>query len=238
MDYLLLLSSILAGTLTVLVLRLDERSHVRVFNAFTGAYLLCVTFFHLLPELYGPAGMAGARHYVIGVLILAGFYLQILLDTISLGVEHGHTHELHQRLPLGVMLGLCLHAFVEALALGNPQNHHDAASRRLLLWSIVIHNYPVSVALLGMLLHSGMPRARALMLLAVFAGMGPLGMNLSSNTGLTQYSRELTALVIGIFLHISTTILFESSDLHRFKLQKVLALLLGTMLGTLTVVLH
>jgi zinc transporter ZupT len=238
MDYLVLLSSILAGAFTVLVLRLEKRGYVRLFSAFTGAYLLCITFFHLLPELYGPGGIVGSQHYVIGVLILAGFYLQILLDTISLGVEHGHTHELHQRLPFGVMAGLCLHAFIEALALGDPRSHHDPASRRMLLWSIVIHNYPVSIALLGMLLHSGIGRRRSLILLAVFAAMGPLGMSLSSISGLTRYSRELTALVIGIFMHISTTILFESSDLHRFNLRKVFAILVGTVLGTLTVVLH
>ena len=33
--------------------------------------------------------------------------------------------------------------------------------------------------------------------------------------------------VIGIFLHISTTILFESSADHRFNLRKMIAVLLG-----------
>ena len=29
----------------------------------------------------------------IGALILAGFYTQIALDVISMGVEHGHAHD-------------------------------------------------------------------------------------------------------------------------------------------------
>ena len=56
MDYLILLSSIFAGALTVIQFRLEERSYVKLFNAFTGAYLLSITFLHLLPELYGRIG--------------------------------------------------------------------------------------------------------------------------------------------------------------------------------------
>jgi zinc transporter ZupT len=100
---------------------------------------------------------------------------------ISLGVEHGHVHAVENRLPLGVILGLCLHAFVEALALGDPAQHHDLASRRMLLWSIVLHNYPVTVALLGMLLHSGLTRRQSLLWLGVFASMAPLGLILSQH---------------------------------------------------------
>ena len=243
MDILLLLSSIVAGAFTVLALRLDDRAQVKLFNAFTGAYLLCVTFLHLLPEVYG-AEHAGHDHgpalaaRTVGVLILAGFFVQIILDCISLGVEHGHSHAVHGHLPVGVITGLCLHAFVEAMALGSPEGHHDPASRQMLLWSIVIHNYPVSVALLGMLLQSGIGRRRALIWLAVFAAMAPLGMALSQHTPLVHHTRELTAVVIGIFLHVSTTILFESSDLHRFNWAKVVAIGMGVALGSVTVLFH
>jgi len=160
------------------------------------------------------------------------------LDVISMGVEHGHSHPLHGRMPIGVMSGLCLHAFVEAMALGDAHEHHDPASRRLLLVSIVIHNYPVSIALLGMLLQSGMRRGAALGFLVAFAAMAPLGMFLSANTGLAAHSRELMAVVIGIFMHISTTILFEASDAHRFNLAKLGAIVIGTVLGVASVVFH
>ncbi|MBI3878503.1 MAG: ZIP family metal transporter [Verrucomicrobia bacterium] len=237
MDYLLLLSTILAGALTVLFLRLERHGYIKLFNAFTGAYLLCVTFLHLLPELYSHDAALG-HHGLIGALILGGFFLQIILDSISMGVEHGHTHHLHGGVPWGVIIGLCLHAFVEATALGSAGQHHDPASRRMLLTSIVVHNYPVSIALLVMLLHAGLPRGRALGFLALFAAMGPLGMFLSAHTDLASHTRELTAVVIGIFMHISTTILFESSDTHRFNLAKIAAILIGMGVGVLTVMLH
>jgi zinc transporter ZupT len=236
MEFLLLLSSIAAGAFTVLGLRIHQRGFVKLFDAFTGAFLLTITCLHLLPELYGQPAAPPQTTRSLGPLILAGFFAQILLDSLSRGVEHGHIHSLPGRAPTGVMLGLCLHAFVEALALGDPTQHHDRTSRQMLLWSIVIHNYPVSIALFGMLLHSGMRRNRALAYLATFAAMAPLGLLLSAHSVLAAYSRHLTALAVGIFMHIATSILFESSDLHRFNRNKTVAILLGTGLGLLLVV--
>jgi len=239
MDYLLLLSSIVLGAATVFVLKLYEPAHVKLLNAFTGAYLLCLTFLHLLPEMYHPeSGPLPHDSMLIGILILTGFFLQIALDVISMGVEHGHANHLHGRMPIGVVAGLCLHALIEAMALGDARSHYDPASRRLLLFSIVLHNYPVSIALLGMLLQTGMKRSSALGYLALFAVMAPLGMSISAHTFLAHYSRELMAVVIGIFMHISTTILFESSDIHRFNLAKLGAIILGTGLGFLSLMLH
>jgi zinc transporter ZupT len=239
MDYLLLLSSIVLGALSVFLFKLYEPRHLKLLNAFTGAYLLCLTLLHLLPELYHSDHAAGAHDDLrIGALILAGFFTQIALDFVSVGIEHGHAHHLHGRLPIGVLAGLCVHALVEAMALGNAQTHYDPASRQLLLWSIVLHNFPVSIALLGMLLQSGMKRGTALSLLGLFAAMAPLGMTISAHTALAHYSRELMAIVIGIFMHISTTILFESSDIHRFNLAKLVAIAVGTILGVASLMLH
>ena len=239
MDYLLLLSTIVLGAACVFLFRLHEPRQVKLLNAFTGAYLLCLTVLHLLPELYhSGSGDHGNSNWRIGALILAGFFIQVALDVISMGVEHGHAHHIHGHLPIGVMAGLCVHALVEAMALGNRGTHFDPESRRLLLWSIVLHNFPVSIALLGMLLQTGMPRGRALALLGLFAAMAPLGMSISAHTVLASFSRELMAVVIGIFMHISTTILFETSDVHRFNVAKLGAIALGVGLGVVTVLFH
>lgn len=239
MDYLLLLSSIVLGVASVFALRLHEPRYVKLMNAFTGAYLLSLTLLHLLPELYhATAGSGVGQPLWIGALMLAGFYAQVALDAISMGLEHGHSHAIEARMPVGILAGLCLHALVEAMALGSPETHYDPQSRRLLLLSIVLHNYPVSIALLGMLLQSGMSKGRALGLLGLFAAMAPLGMTVSAHSALAAHSRELTAIVIGIFMHISTTILFESSDIHRFNMGKLVAIVVGTALGIATLMLH
>jgi zinc and cadmium transporter len=240
MDYLILLSSILLGAFTVFAFKLHEPRHVKLLNAFTGAFLLSLTLLHLLPELYRfpQGGPAHASPFLLGMLMLAGFFVQLALDFVSMGVEHGHSHHLHGHAPFGVAGGLCVHAFVEAMALGNSRTYYDPSSRQLLLWSIVVHNYPVSIALLGMLLQWGMRRSNALGVLACFALMAPLGMFVSGHVPiLAEHSRELMAIVIGIFMHISTTILFESGEVHRIDLGKLAAILLGTSIGITAVLL-
>ncbi|MDB6026364.1 MAG: zinc/iron permease [Verrucomicrobiales bacterium] len=237
MDYLILLSSIVLGGFSVFWFKLDQARHIKLLNTFTGAYLLTLTLLHLLPELY-QTGVGSNDHLKIGGLILAGFFTQIALDVFSMGIEHGHAHHVHHKIPVGILAGLCLHALFEAMALGDPVTHHDPESRKLLLWSIVLHNYPVSIALLGMLLHSGLKTGKAVGFLGLFAVMAPLGMLLSAHSSLANYSRELMAFVIGIFMHMSTTILFESGEVHRIKLMKVLAIVVGTALGIASVMVH
>ena len=224
MDYLILLSSIVAGALSVFWFKLDQPRHLKPMTAFTGAFLLTLVFLHLLPELYG-SGRDDA--WKIGILILVGFYIQVALDTISKGIEHGHTHHVEHHFPIGILAGLCIHAFVEGMALGDPK------TRPFLLWSIVVHNFPVSIALLAMMLHSGLRRKVALAALCLFALMGPAGMWLSNQPMLVSHARELMAVVIGIFMHIATTILFEGEEGHRMHYQKLVAIVVGTGLGGL-----
>lgn len=239
MDYLILLSSIVFGAVTVFGLKLTDARRVKLLNAFTGAYLIALVMLHLLPDLYAAEEGAVIKPLLIGGFILFGFFLQIAMDSISMGIEHGHAHELKGRMAYGILAGLCIHAFVEALALGQPAGHahcaHHHSQHNFLLASIVVHNYPISIALLGMLLQSGMKRASALGCLGLFAVMAPLGMLVSSVTGLADYSRYLMAIVIGIFMHISTTILFEAEDHHRISLPKLLAVIVGLALGVASV---
>lgn len=262
MDYIALILAIVLAVVTVFTLRLNEARHIKVMTAFAGGFLITLTVLHLLPEIYlaehhahGHGHDHGHNHDVhipspllLGALILVGFFIQVTLDIISLGVEHGHshTHSHHDhhdhagpcRFPWGVMVGLCLHALVEALALGDHSHHHDHDSRSFLLWSIVVHKYPAAVALLGMLLQSGMKKGKALICLGIFGAMAPLGLVISSLTYLAHYSREMTAFVIGIFLHIATTILFESSEGHRFNGVKAGAIAVGVGLGVAAVLIH
>lgn len=239
MDYLVLLSSIALGAATVFWLRLSDPRHVKILNAFTGAYLLTLVMLHLLPDLYAPEPGLVLKPLVIGGFILFGFFLQIAMDSISMGIEHGHAHEIHGRMAFGILGGLCIHAFVEAMALGQSPEHQsaqDLAAHHFLLVSVVVHNYPISIALLGMLLQSGMRKSSALACLGLFAVMAPIGMFFSTHTGLAVYSHYLMAIVIGIFMHISTTILFESEDRHRFPVGKMLAVIVGLLLGIASVI--
>ena len=71
--------------------------------------------------------------------------------------------------------------------------------------------------------------------LAFFSIMSPLGMFLMDYVSvLREYQTEITALIIGVFLHISTIILFESTENHKFNFQKFTAILLGILLTVFT----
>ena len=72
------------------------------------------------------------------------------------------------------------------------------------------------------------------MVLLAFALMTPLGTFIAVYVkGIQQYYMEITALVIGIFLHVSTTILFESNEGHKFNITKLLVILTATAIAYL-----
>jgi predicted NUDIX family phosphoesterase len=61
-----------------------------------------------------------------------------------------------------------------------------------------------------------------------FAIMTPLGTLASEILPLiNNYYNEITAVVIGILFHISSTIIFESSEGHKFNIAKISMIVLG-----------
>ncbi len=239
MTYALLIFSVFAAAITVLLFKPSDPTKLKLLIAFSGAYLLSITALHLLPEVF----IGDDRGAYFGSFVLAGFFTQVMLEFFSGGIEHGHAHTHRSSgLPVGLMVGLCLHAFLEGMPLGSGHSHHghdhshdhshgDSHGIEPLLLGIVLHKYPVAMVFLAMLLNSGLSRPKAFGLLALFAAMAPLGTLLSSVEVVGQYNRESLAIVIGIFLHVSTTILFESSEGHRFNAYKMMAIAAGLALS-------
>ena len=212
----------------------SDPNKLKLLIAFSGAYLLSITALHLLPEVF----TGDDRGAYFGSFVLVGFFIQVMLEYLSGGIEHGHAHTHRSAgLPVGLMIGLCLHAFLEGMPLGggdaghSHHGHSHSHGIEPLLLGIVLHKYPVAMVFLAMLLNSGLAKAKAFGLLAVFAAMAPLGTLLSGVEMVAQYNRESLAIVIGIFLHVSTTILFESSEGHRFNAYKMIAIAAGLALS-------
>lgn len=216
------------------------RNPMRLLLAFSGAFLFAMSLLHLIPELY-ESGKAN-----IGIWILAGFLIQLLLEYVSEGIEHGHVH-IHEhdhhkhnhaaKIPFGVVFGLCLHSLLEGMPLGIETGNSKVFPP--FLTGIVLHNIPIAIAFMGLLLHLGHSKVKAFLLLGLFALMTPLGMLASHFIGmqlqgdLQPYFNIVTAIVVGIFLHISTTILFESTENHRFNAMKFVSILFGAALAWL-----
>lgn len=240
---LILILSVAVGPLIVEWFKPQDRKKIRILTAFSGAYVFSITALHLMPEAFGhdEGAEVEAHAHLAGGLVLAGFFVQLLLDYFSQGIEHGHAHSHNHdgKIPLGIMVGLCVHAFVEGMPLGSGTGHEHAhglseATRHSLLLGIVMHNIPVSIVLMSLLLHEGVCKKRALVAMGVFAMMSPLGLLLSEQVEfLSHYSHELMAFVVGIFLHISTTILFETGEEHRVNRLKAIAIAAGAGLALL-----
>lgn len=238
---------LLAGLLAFRVKNL-EKKYIDLMLAFSGSYLLGITAIELIPHLFGHQHEAhGHVHfdYSVGLFILIGFLLQIVLDLFSKGVEHGHIHA-HENPKKGfvvsITFGLCMHAFLEGIPLGSHQHFHDHSET--LLAAIVLHKLPAAFALVSILFYSNIKKSAIYASLILFTLMSPLSMllmELIEDGSIFQSIDEHTinnifAIVVGSFLHISTTILFESSSkMHSFSPIKVASIVLGVLVAYLTV---
>src|SRR4051812_19968785 len=98
MTYLLLFLSVAVGVVVVLLFKPKDKRKIKVTISFAGAYIFTITVLHLLPEAYGATTVApiisvrGDPGFSIGLLVLAGFFVQLLLEFFSHGIEHGHAH--------------------------------------------------------------------------------------------------------------------------------------------------
>ncbi len=227
MIYAALILSVVAGAIAFMGFKLGEPGKIKLITAFTGAYLMALTCLHLLPEVFAGSHEHSAD-VALGAFVLLGFFLQIVLENFTGGIEHGHAHHTRETMPFAMIAGLCLHAFLEAMPLTHAHGPH-------LLVAITVHKFPVSIVLLGMLLHNRNAQKRAYGLLAMFALMAPVGAFIGNLSFLERHAPYLLAMVIGIFMHVSTTILFESSEDHHYNRRKGIAILLGAGLAALGV---
>lgn len=242
----LFFAPLLSGLVVYLVPTVKGNSF-KLLLVFAGSYLFAITVTHILPELYSQHGQIE----FIGVFVLAGFFLQQLLEYLTSGVGHGHvhthdhshqhdthTHHHHAASALVLLSALSVHAFLEGSMLAQPVTMGLGYDVNAVLLGIALHRAPAAFALMTVLsaqLHS---KTKALPHLVIFSLAAPAGLLISNyfvesklltETGLIY----LYALVSGNFLHISTTIVFESSPEHRFNAWKLGVAVLGALLAVI-----
>jgi zinc transporter ZupT len=228
-----LLLSVVAGGFFVTLLHKTDKTHfIKILLAFSGGFLLSIAFNHFIPELYEGGNQS------IGMFILLGFLVQLLLEFFSGGIEHGHVHvHAGQKMPWGLFISLSLHSILEGIPLGNQLTnelsvhqgiHHDHGNS--LLMGILFHQLPVSIALMTLLINTKLKLIQSWIVLLLFGIMTPLGVVI----GLFEFGDSfipdqgiILAVVVGMFLHISTTIIFETSENHRVNLMKLAAIFVG-----------
>ena len=228
MNWLVLIGSVwLGGLLGLTSDFIRQTIWPKLFLSFGGAYLLAVAFLVLLPSVYdSPAP-------TVGIWVLVGFLIQVFLEFFSQGIEHGHMH-LHdhgqRKMILSVMFGLCTHAFLEGVPLEFlPHGHaHTHPLGTSYLWGLAFHKFPAAFALVTICKGHQLVRKYVLVCLAIFSIMSPLGLLAGGWLDIGRYLPQINALVVGLFLHIATTILFELSPTHRaISLYRLVAILAG-----------
>ncbi len=218
--YLLPIYAVILGFLIVKLTKNKPIKNIKLLLAFSGAFLMSLTVFELLPEVY---------HHMhakkTGLFIMVGVLLQIFLEFFSKGAEHGHVHidKNSSNFPWLLFTSLCIHAFLE----GFPIHQHND-----MVYGVLIHKIPIAILITMYLFQSGYKTLQILLFLGVFGLMTPTGTLISNTVELPHGLLDIiNAVVIGIFLHISTTILFESSEGHKFNLSKIIVIVVAVALA-------
>ena len=79
---------VVLGGLSVFLFKTGDRA-LKLILAFGGAFLLTLTFTELIPEIYS------SETKYIGLFVMLGFFIQLMLDFLTKGLEHGH-HSMSQ----------------------------------------------------------------------------------------------------------------------------------------------
>lgn len=208
--------AVILGFILATITKKQKSWNIKLLLSFSGSFLLALTLFELLPEVYEHLDAKLA-----GLIIMCGIMLQLVLELFSKGAEHGHVHiHSHSNLfPWSLFISLCIHSFLEGFSI---HDHND------MVYGILIHKIPIATLITMFLFQSHYSKLQIALFLLVFAFMTPLGTFIGNTwDAVANYSQILNAIVIGIFFHISTTILFESSDGHKFNLSKFISIVIG-----------
>jgi zinc transporter ZupT len=96
--------AVILGVLIAFFTKQKKTWNTKLLLSFSGAFLLALTLFELLPEVYSSLDTK-----LTGLYIMCGILLQIFLEIFSKGAEHGHVH-IHNITPLfrGYYLLVCV----------------------------------------------------------------------------------------------------------------------------------
>lgn len=196
-------------------------------TAFGGAFLLGSCFINLVPHMYAHGfAIDGIK---IGVAVLIGFLIQLLLESLTNGIEHGHnhchcceeesdthhhdsdstSHEAHHHHHhdglchenhTHPVTGLMIGLSIHAFLEGMPLVDTDGTIHQSLLYGIILHNIPLALVLLTLFVNNRFNLAKSLLLLSVFAIMTPLGS--LCNLFIVSNDNTVQAFIMGIVVGI------------------------------------
>ena len=222
-DFLLPILSVVIGLFFAVWFLESKTFNLKLLLTFSGAFLLSTTVFELLPDVY-----KNLDQKYTGVFILSGIILQIILEFFSKGAEHGHLNhhgELENRFPWLLFLSLGIHSFLE----GFPISAHET-----IVYGVSIHKTPVAILIASYLFSSRISKTKVFLFLVAFALLTPFGTLVSEMIVLSnKLFYSINAVVVGMFFHIATIILFEADEGHQFHISKIAAIVSAVLIAFL-----
>ena len=204
------------------------------------AFVLSLICLHILPELFHH------QKKQIGLFILIGFVIQILLELLSKGIEHGHVHfhgKLTENKIIPIFIGISLHSFIEGLpltAIQDTHEHHHLKENISLVYflMILVHKLPVA-AILMMLFNKAIKGSiKKYILFILFALTAPAGAisgdYFAANPIFHEYSTIFLAVSTGMLLHITTLLIFEEHHSSNEKWKNLFLISIGFIAGLIS----
>ncbi|MDA7744869.1 ZIP family metal transporter [bacterium] len=232
--YLIGLAISLAAGLWFVLKPPHNKKWIYLFLSAGGAFLMTIIFTHILPELFERIPNEA------GYFLLAGFLIQILLENYSRGIEHGHSHTANSSKVLYVSyLALCIHAIIEGMPMASFLFDSTSVFHEQLTVGIMLHKIPVAITLAMLLSKSGIQKKQSTIWITGFILCTVIGSSIqyfigeTTGEGAADIMFMSLGLTIGILLHVSTTILFESSDHHRLSPSRIAVIAIGIVAGLL-----
>ena len=220
MIIILLILSVVVGAFLGKILGNKEK-FAKSLLVISAGFLITICLNEVFPQIYH------SENHNIGFFVILGVLLQMLLENLTKGFEHGHFHQHEEKqniLPLALMVGMFIHAFIEGIPLANIS---EVDSPYLL--GILVHNLPISFVL-GAFLFKKNVQINHVGIVVLFALSSPLGMLLGKYFN-PEWEAYFLAIVGGIFLHISSVIIFESNKNHQMDWYKILLVIIGVLMA-------
>lgn len=229
----------LAGGLAVYIVPKFNSKYFQLSLVFAGSYLFSITIIHILPELFSSETKVNN----LALYVLLGFFIQVVIEYFTEGVEHGHLHhqgehQHHHHKWISLLIALSIHAFLEGTLLAHPQGMHNHAGNDSVFYGILMHKIPAAFALMSVLVCHFDSKLKTLLILIIFSLASPIGIVSSTLLHNNHYFSDeffaiLFAIVSGNFLHISTTIFFESSPNHNLSFKKLIVAISAALIAVL-----
>ena len=200
-------------SITGVIFALQKKSEERLILyaiSFAAGVMLTTVFVNILPEAAENQGSG------IYLYVLLGMIVSFFLERSLLWYHHHHNHDHHQLHPSTslILIGDGIHNFIDGLAIAATFLVNPAIGFTTAI-AIAAHEIPQELADLGVLIHFGMKKTKAIifnLLSALTAVLGGIFGYYYLQTSAGSLS-PLLAITSGVFIYIASADLIP--ELHR-----------------------